>query len=668
MKILQINKFFYPKGGTETYLLSLISLLKKNGQEVMGFSQRNKNNINIKGREFFMNEIKLEKFYFKNIFKIGRIFWSFSAKRNIKKLINQEKIDLVHIHNIYHQISPSILPVLHAAGLPIVMTVHDFKLVNPNYTLWVTKNHKSSKSFLAQALMLLEYSFHKSIKIYQRNIDLFIAPSDFVKNQLVKAGFKANKIIVLPHFVEVDEEIKTNEEKNYFVCFGRLDESKGVDGLIKAFSQISTDAKLKIIGSGPKEKELKQLAHDLKMENKIEFIPYCHKQELASIIAQSLFAVFPSLVCETFGLGVVESYFLGKPVIASRVGAYEENVIENKTGLLFEPSDISQLKEALEKLILNPDLRKSMGQFAQKMAEEKFTAKCHLRQIIKIYNALIEKSGAEKKHYELEKEYALKILATPPGPARNKIIAQAYDEINSLVNDYRAGGIRGHNNSTFKITKNLVSKNDAILDYGCGGGELVSLLNSSGYNAYGYDVSEAMINQAKAKQKLAARFMSGDLNQIQDKYDLIVMDNVIEHIAPDEMKATLLKLKNILTDKGRLLVITPHRFSGPHDISGHFLKLGSRAQGLHLKEFNLRELVRQMKESGYSKVSGYLFNPRIMEKFKIAAQPRMLWLKRSLLLEKMFDFKIFKSVLKLNRKLTKALIAVMFPTIIIAQK
>src|SRR3989344_8928878 len=143
MKVLQINKFFYPKGGAETYLFSLISLLQNNGHQVIGFSQKNKNNIDIEGKEFFVDEISLDKFYLKNILKIGRIFWSFQAKKNIKKLITQENVDLVHLHNIYHQISPSILPAIKKAGLPIVMTVHDFKLVDPYYTLWAIKNKKS---------------------------------------------------------------------------------------------------------------------------------------------------------------------------------------------------------------------------------------------------------------------------------------------------------------------------------------------------------------------------------------------------------------------------------------------------------------------------------------------------------------------------------------------
>ena len=395
MKILQINKFFYTKGGAETYLLALISLLQKNGHEVIGFSQANKNNINIKGQKFFLEEINLDKFYLKNIFKIGRIFWSFQAKKNIKKLIIQENVDLVHLHNIYHQISPSILPELKKAGRPIVMTVHDFKLVDPYYTLWAIKNKKSAKSWLAKLLMALEYRCHKIIGVYQKNIDLFIAPSNFVKSKLVEAGFDLNKIIVLPHFAELSYNSSQPEEKNYIVAFGRLDVSKGFDLLLGALAKLTDGAKLKIVGSGPAEKSLKKLAQDLKLGNKVEFSPYSSKEKLTSIISQSLFVVFPSLVHETFGLGIIESYFLGKPVIASRVGSFSE-IVTPETGLLFEPADIDGLKTALETLIHNRELRLALGQGARQMAEEKFTGQQHFDKIIDIYKALVKEAGTKK--------------------------------------------------------------------------------------------------------------------------------------------------------------------------------------------------------------------------------------------------------------------------------
>lgn len=668
MKILQINKFLYSKGGAETYLLALIDLLTKNGHQVIGFSQKNNKNIPISGSEFFVEEIKLDKFYFKNILKIGRVFWSLEAKKNIKKLIAKEQIDIVHLHNIYHQISPSILKPLRTAGLPIVMTVHDFKLINPNYTLWATKNRSSSKSVLAKILMAAEFLLHQSLRVYKKNVDLFIVPSEFVRHKLITAGFDVNKIIVLPHFVATTIPDNKLAEKNYIVCFGRLDESKGLDVLIRAFAQIDTTTTLKIIGSGPHYKNLTALAATLNIADKIEFIPHCQKKDLELLIAQSLFTVFPSLVHETFGLGIIESYLLGKPVIATSVGAYTENVMDKITGLLVTPDNITDLSQALKTLISDPQLRQTMGQSAKEKVATKFTTKQHIDKLTTIYKSLINKSSAEKTHYNLEKKYATQIINTPIGVARNLIIAKAYNDINKLVNTYRPGGIRGHSQSTYQMLTRLVSKTDKILDYGCGGGELVGLLHHDGYQASGFDVSSEVVAYASLKQNLPHQFITGDLTQVTEKYDLIVMDNVIEHIAPDEITDTLNNLKNILTEQGQLLIITPHRFSGPHDISGHFLKLGSPAQGLHLKEFDVHELVTDITKCHYSSMTSYLFNPRLLEKLHLHVLPHKLWLSKSLYLEKIFNYAFFQKFLKLNKILTKVIIAIMFPTIIIAKK
>jgi glycosyltransferase involved in cell wall biosynthesis len=269
------------------------------------------------------------------------------------------------------------------------MTVHDFKLISPDYTLWATKHKPSGKSIIAKLFMGLEYYFHKTINVYKKNIDLFIAPSEFVKNKLIEDGFEANKIIVLPHFTKIERK-KITSEKNYIVYFGRLDKSKGINTLIKAFAKIESDTKLKIIGSGPEEQELKELTKKLNCENKIEFISHCKKDELELIIADSMFSVFPSLVHETFGLGIIESYALGKPVIASSVGAFTENV-KNNTGILFDTDNEKQLEKALEKLISDKNLRISMGENALKVANEKFTNNYHYDKIINIYSSLVTK-------------------------------------------------------------------------------------------------------------------------------------------------------------------------------------------------------------------------------------------------------------------------------------
>jgi len=154
MKILLANKFLYPKGGAETYLFSLEKLLVENGHEVIYFSQANPKNIKCAQAKYFVPDLELSRFSFKSLIRLGRIFWSFKAAKNFKRLLENEQPDIVHLHNIYHQLSPSIIKTAKRAGLPVVMTVHDFKLITPGYTLHADNKKRFHKNSLAVHLLL----------------------------------------------------------------------------------------------------------------------------------------------------------------------------------------------------------------------------------------------------------------------------------------------------------------------------------------------------------------------------------------------------------------------------------------------------------------------------------------------------------------------------------
>ena len=395
MKILQVNKFFYHKGGTETYLFALIELLKNHDQEVAVFSQKNPQNRANNEEKYFLNPIDLEKFHWQNIFKIGRIFWSYAASRQIKKVIKATSPDLVHLHNIYHQLSPSILPAIKSFGLPIVMTVHDFKLVKYDYALPINQKksrHKNSR--LADWLLKAEFTFHRRTKIYQKYVDLFIAPSEFVKNELIAAGFDVNKICVLPHFLDLPlaPEAQPIKKENTILYFGRLDESKGVDILIRAFAGLAAKYpawQLKIIGSGPKENEWRELAEKLKIINQIIFIPQLPKKELGQEIQKAQFAVAPSRLHETFGLSVAEALAYGLPVVATKNGGYQELIQDNENGFLVPSEDVLAIQEKMEQLIINTDLREKMSE-AAKISVAELTPEKHYQEIIKIYKKFVQ--------------------------------------------------------------------------------------------------------------------------------------------------------------------------------------------------------------------------------------------------------------------------------------
>jgi len=411
MKILQINKFFYLRGGAERYLFALSELLKSAGHEVIYFSQKNPRNFPCPQEPYFISDLELGHFSFKTLFKLPRIFHSREAKRQLKKLLAAEKPDLVHLHNIYHQISPSILPVIKRAGLPLVMTVHDFKLIKADYALRADgRKIRPKNSWLAQAILVAEFYWQNCRRIYQKNIDLLIAPSQFVKNQLVQHGFDEQKIVVLAHFIKPNKLfVQPAADKNYLLYFGRLEESKGVAILLRAL-KLTADQKLKlkIAGQGPQLAALKQLAEKLDLGERVEFLDQKNETELAELISQSKGVVIPSLVHETFGLAVLESFNQGKAVIASRVGALPEIVSEEKNGLLFAAGDADDLKNKINWLNGHPPEWEIMNRQAKKTAEN-YSPQKHLEQIIKIYQDLKNKSATTDKLAKL-----------PPNQQENK--------------------------------------------------------------------------------------------------------------------------------------------------------------------------------------------------------------------------------------------------------
>lgn len=392
MKILQINKYLYPKGGAETYALALIELLSKNGQEIACFSQKNSKNVACDQAGYFIDNLDLSKYSLHTILRLPRLFWSLKARRLVKKLIAENRPDIVHIHNIYHQISPSILPLFKEAGIPVVMTVHDFKLIVPNYTLRADGSRPPHKnSYLIDALLKLEFAWHKWLKIYQTQIDLYIAPSEFVKDKLIENGFAGDKIKVVPHFLSKDfkkaktAKYKKSKTEKYLFASGRLDDGKGFADLIRVFAELNiAGLKLKIAGEGPDKDQLAKLIKDLGLKKQIELIGQKNRAQIIELIANSKIVVNCSRLHETFGLTVLEAMALGKPIVASKVGAIPELITHEKNGLLYQVSDAGDLKKQLLKLINDEKLRDRLAREA-KLTAKNYSEKIHFKAMMNIY-------------------------------------------------------------------------------------------------------------------------------------------------------------------------------------------------------------------------------------------------------------------------------------------
>lgn len=418
MKILLVNKFYYLKGGAERYFFDLKKLLEEKGHHVISFSMEDERNFESQEKQYFVSNVDIEKLRFS--FKAaGRILYSFEAKRKLEKLIKKEKPDIAHLHNIYHQISPSILTVLKKYKIPIVMTLHDFKILCPVYILythgeicercktyryWQCTLHKCAKnSYAASKLNTFEMYLHKFLRIYEKNVDLFIVPSEFLKNKILEwCRLSQEKITVLPHFAE-DNEFRPDfigtqfvtppPCKDYILYFGRLSHEKGVDILLEAIKILKNSGalttKLYIAGYGPKEHELKKFTVQNNLQETVKFLGYLKGQDLQNAIKNSLFTVMPSRVYESFGMAALESFSLGKPVLAANLGALPELVKEGETGMLFKTANANNLAKKIIAMLEDKNKLALMGQNAEKLAKEKYGEETHWRELEKIYRNLL---------------------------------------------------------------------------------------------------------------------------------------------------------------------------------------------------------------------------------------------------------------------------------------
>jgi glycosyltransferase involved in cell wall biosynthesis len=409
MKILTCNKFNFLAGGTERYLFDLKKNLEKNGNKVITFSGKNSRNLPSPYSKYFVSQKDFNNCKQKGIIynlKLSLdLIYSFSAQRKIARLIDGFRPDLAHIHNIYYHMSSSILCLLKKKKIPTVMTIHDYKIICPNYSLF-TNNQYCQKcrrykyfnavkyrciknSYLKSFLACLEMYFCKITKIYTKNIDLFIAPSRFVKKRLIDFGIKKDKITYLPHAINLKKFDSGYNKGHYILYFGNLTYKKGVQVLLKAAQYIPTTA-VKIAGSGPYQKNLKNLVKTYRLKN-VGFLGYKKNNELAGIVKNSYLVIIPSLWPEASSLVTYEASKASKPILASKIGALPEIITDNKTGILFSPNNHRELAEKIKYLLANPEIAKEIGQNAKKKINTFNDENSHYQKITKIYKQLIKK-------------------------------------------------------------------------------------------------------------------------------------------------------------------------------------------------------------------------------------------------------------------------------------
>ncbi len=407
IKVLNVNKFFYIKGGSETYYFSLRDLLNQNGHEVIDFSMKHDLNNESPYEEYFVDHIDYNTRLnlYKKVKLSCKIIYSVEAKKKIGRLIRNYKPDIAHLNIFQHQLSPSILHELKKYNIPIVYTVHDLKSMCPNYKMLhdgkICEACRESKyyncllnkcvkeSFLKSFVSTLEMYIHSWLKVYDL-IDCFIVPSRFFMKKLIEYGFDSKKIIYNANFLNTSDYEPNYNHENYFVYLGRLSEEKGILTLIDAMQYVKGSAELRIVGTGPLENEIKQLIKRNKLDNRIEMVGHKRGLELSECIKNAMFGIMPSECYENAPYSVLEMMAYGKPVIGARTGGIPELIDDLRTGMTYEMGNSKDLSQKINGLLGNKDLMIEYGMNGRKKLETEFDASVHYEKLNHIYKSLVK--------------------------------------------------------------------------------------------------------------------------------------------------------------------------------------------------------------------------------------------------------------------------------------
>lgn len=404
MKILLVNKYAYLKGGTERYLFNLKRLLESKGHTCAVFSMNHPENPSFKYDDLFLPNIDYSHLSLRgHIHAAYRTIWYREAGKRIGRVLDTFKPDVVHLLNIYHQISPSILPVIHTRGIPIVQTLNDYKLICPNYLLYTRGDvcHRCDHGNYLQAVMhrclhdrfvmsfvaTLEMYIHKSLRIYERMVNRFIAPSSFMLKTMISFGISSDKLSLLPYFFTgsiIDESERSALDNAYALYFGRLSHEKGLFTLLKA--QRLSGIPLIIAGDGPLFDDIESYIEREHLEG-VRLIGFLDGQELTSTIRGARFTVVPSEWHEVFGQVILESFAQGIPVIATDRGGMPEVIEHEKHGILVPPGKPDQLADVMKKLWRNDRACHEMGLAALKKVRD-YNADDHYDRIIRLYKGI----------------------------------------------------------------------------------------------------------------------------------------------------------------------------------------------------------------------------------------------------------------------------------------
>lgn len=385
MRILIIHNFYQHKGGEDVVFAQETAVLKNQGHLVETATFKNKKGI-------------------RGLAQFALYPWNIFAAKSIMRKVEDFYPDVVHIHNTHYAVGPLIFRKLHKRKIPVVLTSHNFRLLDPSASLfhnnkvftdtidkefpWKSvKNKVLDNSFLKTFWTAFTIYLHKKLGTW-RDIDRILTFSEFGKQLLLRSSLQldAQHIAIKPNFTQKTPEGIIYEKKDYFVYIGRLSEEKGIEILLKAFSSCSY--KLRIFGDGPLVEKVKQTAQ---LHSNIEYCGFQKQEALHKALSESQALLLPSICFEGMPMTIIEAFAIGTPVIASKLGILEEMVKEGQNGLLFEPNNAESIINALNIWqTLSVEEKKIISENCQKDFSNKYSVQKNVILLESIYQEVIQ--------------------------------------------------------------------------------------------------------------------------------------------------------------------------------------------------------------------------------------------------------------------------------------
>ena len=389
MKILLVHNSYQQAGGEDIIFEQDKKNLQRAGHDVITYERSN-------------HELKHFSIL-QRAMLVKNIVWASDTKREFEELLKKESPDVVHVHNTFVMISPSIYSACRNRRIPVVQTLQNYRLMCPgalffrdgkicedcvDQSLWHGIRHGCYRdSHLETAGVALMLAWHRRMNTYHDLIDCAVAATEFSRGKFLAAGFDSKKVVVKPNFVDPDPGPR-DHIGNYAVFTGRLSVEKGVGTLLEAWAQAGNDRPLKIVGDGPLRESVQNYAEDHRLSN-ITFTGRLSRDETIAIVKGAQFQIVPSVSYEGFPMVIVEGFACGVPMLCSRLGAMQEIVTDHGTGLLFSPGDAQDLANKVAWAWNHPSELARMGSAARKRYESEFTAEKNYSQLMRIYERTV---------------------------------------------------------------------------------------------------------------------------------------------------------------------------------------------------------------------------------------------------------------------------------------